>query len=752
MSKQTQTSVWSRIAAVVMALAVAVPAQIAQAADVDLTQRLLLRNEIFKVTQDVRPFMYDEATINRLGAWLNHYKITDYVVDCQFNLRAFFRSAKIIGPLCYHLRQDDPTRRAKYFSFVKRYILEVEAALRELAEDPRYSAAERSKAAGWAALFNENRDDAIKQCFKRALDTNYPADGTFSFSPFSQVGSCLNQSLPKAGNVVYFAVNLAKEFPDHPGHAVSETGWIGGNKITYWPNTDTSVELAGKLAEIHGQMKQHYPLEGAGSYEAMLQRSPDQTFTREQGFLPIDEHPVWAQEGGLFPGILATLKEAQKTIFVDMFFIGSSMGAAFAKFLVDRAESGVKVLVMRDNYNHFGHAPEMMPVYNFLRAYSYKNPEKMVVAPSYIKGHRTGLPKIMDEVLTDDFLQKTGLEKHLKLYGRAMSDHSKVYVIDGATEHPIAIIGSKNLTDASGAVNYDEVMRIDGPIAAEIQDGFYFDMAYALRLELDKPFLTHLASKGWSKASFQQGQSVDEMTANVLRPFDLLSRDKAMKPKAGVRVSVPSAGTAVGRSGYNNVDSTRTSTVDQYVQMALRAKRSIYIKDQFMFDRNVSLAVARALKRNPQLDVRMILEPQPAGSPKDMPNLLYLDVLAAAGAKIKFKRMPEMTGPIGIEYHMKTMSSDGQSLISGSANKDQTTMYGAFREQQLDVFDVDGTKVHDDAFMAEWNDDAQTRPFGGFDFAVPYGLKGANGQPLTSAQFIGLTRNLVSILFDAQVR
>jgi hypothetical protein len=99
---------------------------------------------------------------------------------------------------------------------------------------------------------------------------------------------------------------------------------------------------------------------------------------------------------------------------------------------------------------------------------------------------------------------------------------------------------------------------------------------------------------------------------------------------------------------------------------------------------------------------------------------------------------------------MKTISADGVNLISGSANKDQNTMYGSFREQQIEVYDVEVTKAHDNEFEREWNDRNETGPlFTGYDFSPPSSIKGFNGRPLNATEFIRLLRNIVAVLYDA---
>src|SRR5690606_4122904 len=101
------------------------------------------------------------------------------------------------------------------------------------------------------------------------------------------------------------------------------------------------------------------------------------------------------------------------------------------------------------------------------------------------------------------------------LYAGVKSDHSKVFVIDGKTQHPTALVGSKNLTDASGALCFDEVVKVEGPGAAVVQDDYYFDMVYALSREMKPDTLRHFAQNGWSKSQYRDGQTAAEMIANI---------------------------------------------------------------------------------------------------------------------------------------------------------------------------------------------------------------------------------------------
>ena len=243
---------------------------------------------------------------------------------------------------------------------------------------------------------------------------------------------------------------------------------------------------------------------------------------------------------------------------------------------------------------------------------------------------------------------------------------------------------------------------------------------------------------------------------SFLQPFDLLGRTENLKTK---KIEIPARGNITLRTGFNNYDSTRSNAIDEVVQLILFAKNNIFIKDQFLFDRNVIAALIEAKQKNPLLDVRIILEPVESSKPKGLPNILYLDILKQAGIETKFKKLHvgwsleniEKTSFLHMEYHAKTISADGKYVIAGSANKDQATMYGAFREEQVEIFDEVSTKIHDDNFNALWNDTHETtESFKEFEFEVPPQIKGLNGKPLSAQEFIKLLRHIISILFDSQ--
>lgn len=755
------------------------------ASPISLTERLLVRNELLLTTREVKDFLFHPDIKNRLAQWYanlsdsNYDNPQTYAYECKFYLRPYFPAENILDPLCYVLRQNDPALRSLYKPLVKRALLEIKAALLEIIDDPNYAELEKStgnlyqgKAVMGYFNLNEKNISAITNCFKSAEKIQYDVPNSSYVLPFKEVASCLGK-FKKIGpdNDDFLPLNLVKDysyqkneneiFPiQHPGHALSETGWIGGNKLTYFNYNDWNLsreELAGRLKNLYD----NYVLDQDKDQLQYFLKKPVSEVFADPAF-DFETHPVWSQPKGIFAEIKKELNRAQKTIFMDVFFFGGSMGAALAKKLVALLEERpeLKVFILKDTHNFFAYRKEMMPIFNFLLSYSIRNPGRLVIGSSYVDDHISGLPPFLAHLVAKDKLTvDTGIRDHLLklstkkigLYAAAKSDHSKVIVIDGKGKNPVAFVGSKNLTDSSGAICYDDTVKIEGPLATVVQDDYYYDLFFSLRYEMEgfyKGYSQKLAKEGWSKAQYREGMSMEEMITLILRPVDLLDRDAKHRAHLSKDLEVTEqAENTLARTGYNNVDSTRTSVLDQVIQMINFAKKNIYIQEQFVFDRKVVDALVAAKARNKNLDVKIILEPINEAKIKGFPNIVYLDVLKDAGIEVHRKITKPAFG-ISQEFHHKTTSADGKYLIVGSANKDQITMYGAFREQQLHIASAAVAKAHDQTFLERWNSPEESEDFPLFDFVLD--SKGLTGKDLSEKEFIQLLRNLVLALFEAK--
>lgn len=828
----------------------------------DIGDRIRLRNELFLSSQKIKPFLTDKDVRFRLKEWVANDdephtgQSQTYMYECVKWLGPFFPAENILFPLCYVIRQNDPKIKGMYQDLVERFFLETKVALQDIKQSPRYEEIEgindggtqRNYQALASKLYNQITPERIQQvadCFKIAYKFKYDT-GVAAKYPFITgaddsdvqrrgITQCLRTI--KVGRKKFLPINLVDLFSYnldggedefkilHSGHAHSETGWIPGNRVSYltWNNPDTELRdwLANSrdklLTATNDFLMDNYveAAETQGTFEYYMRHKTDEVFTDE--IYNFATHPVWNQKQGIFNEMRETLQGAKKTILMDVFFLGGSMGVALSKELIRLVEANknLKVFILKDNHNYFAYKKEMKALFNFLRAYATKNPKQFVVSRSHVEGHTSGLPSVMVDLVNEDkFFVSSGLKQHLisrlsdeaGLYIGAKSDHSKTIVIDGKSKDPkhppTAFTGSKNFTDSSGGYCYDEVVKIQGPAAAITLDDYYYDMFFALRDEMMHrypKYVEHVLYQGWAKEknkAFKPSKAlaslikdekelaaelpkINQAIANLLHDFEFLNRKGDHTPQVAGPVQTPAfygldeetfepidlpkgvKDNVWLRTGFNNVDSTRTNAVDQVIEMINFAKSYIFIQDQFLFDRNVINSLIAAKKANPKLVVRVILEGLRDVVPKGIPNILYIDQLVDAGIEVKYKKTLSSQG-VSQEFHMKTISADGKYLISGSANKDQTTMYGAFREQQVDMYcpliegklDPDcGVAIHDSLFMKRWkaSDGVHgTADFKPFDFELA-GIPGFEGNDLaTKKSFIEFLRSVVSILFDAE--
>ncbi|HTL12237.1 MAG TPA: phospholipase D-like domain-containing protein, partial [Bdellovibrionota bacterium] len=599
-----------------------------------------------------------------------------------------------------------------------------------------------------------------------------------------------------------------------PAHAVSRTGFMKGNAVQYFTRNRQDQQIRSHFEDLY-----------RGDSDPVAQDSSEQSVDQifgilSSGKLPFegpkfastDENPVFqynnsfgAQEG-IFPEILRAIRGAKHTIFVDVFFIGGTMGADLAKELIKKADSGVKVFFLHDPWNGFGHNPEMDPVFHLLLAYSKQHPDRMTAAGSYLFAHRTGLPRYFDALLPDKLVN--AIASHIKdlsptalpLFPKAKSDHSKVMVIDGAglwaDAAPTAYVGSKNWTDSSGGMTFDEVAKVTGPAAVAVQDSYYWDFWYALTFG------------GVGRQPMNNGQ-----IEAALSDFDPLARrwdaarGRSVPTRSALTNVAAQAQNTTVRLGENNVDGSVMGCLDQDVLAIRAAKKQIIINDQYLYDRRLVEELLEKARNSPDVRIYIMLEPvsedsnataSPLGG---FPNTLYADLLtykelevnrqgvvtkkvAWPNIQFRWKKIPK-SDEFHIEYHMKTISVDGFDasgnrvagagpavIISGSANKDHMTMHGAFREMQLEVWDNRGctgsgiqaqcgaVAEADKVFWWRWNNQAGADEGEGSLAADPFKfqvtpqlqqvLHKLMGRDLTPPEFLMWARSLIHGAYELE--
>jgi|GEM_PF-2807677 len=558
---------------------------------------------------------------------------------------------------------------------------------------------------------------------------------------------------------------------------ISLTGATAGNSVEVLsevPADGVSTRLLGeKLAHfkaaIHTGSGQRYLDMTIEDFKAEM-TSPEVAlntlFSADEGFVSADEHPSFVPvvngKPGLFFEILSTVKNAKESVFIDVFWLGGSIGLEMAKTLMRKviADPNFSVYFVSDIENKFTYGDELDTVYNYLRAFSEAFPDKkFYVAPAEVGLKRTALPEFIDLLATDFAIERLrSNEVFSNAFANdgfqllAKSDHSKVIVVDGLD--PIqgkAFVGSKNWTDSSGGIAIDEVAQIQGPAVPMILNSFYDDAWEA--------FSTDLRGGGvMTTARLAQREPKFVSLQRMLSGIDVLQRYQKV-PMSDIRVEFPEvdSGDVIVKLAQNNVYGTEVSAVEQNIQAILGAKKQIIVDDQFLYDAGIfeALKVAKVVHG---VDIYVMLHPltSPLEDSKvgaHFPNNIFIPELRDLGIPVKWKILPddvrqavvdvfEATGnSLSPEFHLKSITVDGvladnrgscsqlapevgasgatPALITGSANKDVMTMSGGFREYQIMAFDNKSVAVHDCNFWQRWDDPLATEETDGLDFLLP---------------------------------
>ena len=761
---------------------------VATAENIDLTWRLQARNVLVQAKQATKTWFRDREVQHRLRLWLNAEINHAYVQECEQQLVIYFHSRNVLGALCWAKRQNDAVQ-IKWL--LTHYYLDLAISLLELSNDPRYDKKFQRLAAGYFKHFkNYPRElEKLSTCFMRRefidIATCLEQNFTLARHPRHHIYTRLSGEVQyHERHLPYFSLNTAQTFPFHAGHAASETGWIAGSRVRYVTTARTDVPFGQTLHDSSDLLEKNYPFTegGRGSLPVMydvIRRKGYQAVFNEAGFKLIGSNNqqrrdmVWSQPHGVYHEILKLIDSAEETIFIDVFALGGVMGVSLAKHLLRRLHINkkLKIFILRDTVNHFGAIDELLPVFNYLLAWSYLFPQRLIVSSAWIHGHPSGLPAFVKHVISDNLVQASGVQNMLDLALEAVSDHSKLMVVDAKSLRPRAIVSSKNWSDRTGAYFYDDAVVVEGAAAAVLQDDFYHDMRLSLKHVMAQQFKAGAIAGQESYIDrlyngTQRDATLDEKISAILQDFDLLVRDAKFVPQQKKRLSwlaLKNAGTLI-RTGFNSVDSSTTNIIDQNIQAILHAKKNIYINEQFCFDIKIVTALLNVKSKRPQLDIKIILEHALETEPDGIPNIFYLDLLINRGIEVRWKKT-QWIGNIPQKNHSKTLSVDGKFVIVGSANKDGMTMFGSFRDQQLDIFDVNTTATHDEVFLRWWHnvEPLTDHPLGRdqfeaysydteyvqpYAFIVPDFFVDLEGNPLPAQDFLRVGRGLIKLLYD----
>ena len=815
----------ARIALTLIAPQMILSNAFAQANVVNLKPKLELRELFYDDFLEVQRDMNDIQKNESLKAWhglkQKEYfsqlkKAKSFITYATEALSPYVKTQKIIDWATYYQLTGQSQKTAALLSS---YAFMVAAYLDEVGNDPRadkvqapnvYSNAKKLAGATLASALSNH-----KACMATSASADLSGLATMA-------QKCLGAIQEATGNLIDKNKGLLNPYFKGQNQVLSLTGFIDGNKVEqilenyYEPEfIEYMAPMSAAVIKNYNDMVNGKPV--AWSVEKFKEKMGDRKdaltkfFTEEEGFPATAKgHKVWTEtkefvgqnkKPNIYGQVMKAINSAQKTIFIDVFFLGGSIGATLAKRLIERVNENKNLWVyfINDRNNPLGYNIEMAPVYNYLRAYAEKFAEdRIVLVAPEVELKRTAFPAIADLLLKDSTLlsalttaEQIGLAGQLNFYPKGKSDHSKVVIIDALDKvHGVAFVGSKNYTDSSGGIAYDEVTKIQGPAVAVIQDSFYHDLKLALQqLKGVTPFsnpqyLTDLYAK-----NFNDGEkNTDAQIKKILAKVDVLNRSGL----SGVTdLNWPVQGETPLAIGENNAYGTIRTALPQVIAAIRSADKQIIISEQFIYEPSVVRAlkeqVSKKIQGNPNFRVYILLADMadhfdPKKQFSHIPNVSFVDEFISADSKIqvKWKKIPD-AGLKALEkvkdkydlhyapeYHLKSISIDGVTeaeagqcgnqaalaaglqatapnklplLISGSANKDVMTMTGGFREYQVVVYDRTVTVSHDCQFWSRFHDADQSVAVDASTMNLPAALK---DKGLNEKRFNQLVRDIVN--------
>ena len=786
-------------APVIFALAFTASTALAQVKAYDLTFHLSLREKFYTSFLETQKDVNNLEKIEALKLWkeLKGKEISKFNYFLTNSLKAVVNSQSVIDWFAHYQMTGQTKKSAEILSS---YYYSVAAFIWETAQNPRFSDGETAK-----QQLQSSATTAFQaaQQIEACLAKTTVSAGKDLNSLTALVNTCVNANSQVLVGVAQKIMNTRKYLG--PNQVVSLSGFIPGNKVEQLTQNFYSADFIRYLAPMTSTVQKNYANVTVEAFkQKMISKSAALTdfFTTAEGFPATPrEHKNWnlVKSNGkknIYGAVFSAIENAKESVFIDVFFLGGSIGTSLAKHLIEQVQKkpSLKVFILNDRANPLSYDKEMAPVYNYLRAYAEKFPEdRLIIMTPRIDLKRTAFPAIAENIINDQTLKfvlnaasQAELKDHLNFYPKGKSDHSKVIVIDGKSKTlGLAFVGSKNYTDSSGAVAYDEVTQIQGPAVPVILDSYYYDLTEALaELKVTSPnYFGALASKNNLSGSSDVRTSVRQLLSSL----DVLNR---ATPSAKADLQWPVTGSAVLSIGENNVYGTIRSALSQDIALINSAEKQIIISDQFLYDPLIIRALLEKIQKSQGLKVYIMLatmedELDPTKKFAHVPNISYIESLKATGQVFaKWKKVPDADIAalkevntkylvrLAPEYHLKAISIDGISvsesglcqdpqknaqalsasmskipgMISGSANKDVLSLSGGFREFQVAVYDRSATVAHDCEFWMRFNDPDQSKEITYTTMNLPQELVNAG---IDSQLFNQIVRNIINLSYGA---
>ena len=354
------------------------------------------------------------------------------------------------------------------------------------------------------------------------------------------------------------------------------------------------------------------PSSASGLVEAVLGRKP----VRRQ--LTLDFEPATATSwellidgGSFFPRLLEDIAAATSDIHILIFgFKAGEIGNQFRDLLVEKAAAGVGVRVITE-------AAFSQPAFGSKAFYD-----------SLVDG---GVEVVANE---GAFLDLDGPLQDRKIDWRfddlGHFDHRKVVVVDGR----VGFVGGPGIEDHYATGTHDLMLRLEGPIVAQLQAVFLLSWHY-------------------------QGGSLPATAEELERFFPAVD-----EPAAGVEMEIL----------HNNPGEGHLPIRTAFREAVDGASRRLYVISPYLADHTILRGIVAAARRG--VDVRVIVPAEPHSLPAKAAVRHWFKAMQDAGADVR--EHPEMA-------HAKVVLAD-DTVLAGTANLDALSLRQNW-EMQLRIED-----------------------------------------------------------------
>ncbi|MBT7610649.1 MAG: phosphatidylserine/phosphatidylglycerophosphate/cardiolipin synthase family protein [Bacteriovoracaceae bacterium] len=472
-----------------------------------------------------------------------------------------------------------------------------------------------------------------------------------------------------------FTLDLAQKIGHKHSYVLDQYGFIPGNKVQFLSQKESKIALAKWFNKniIHNG--------GVLNFNAPYIEMPYRN--SYNGHILFKTDPILHSVKNL-------IDLSKESILIDMFLMGGTIGATLAEYILDKTKEKLvlnknfKVLILHDYENHNEMEKEVMPVFTYLKNRINKDRElnkAIILLQANLQRHVKGVYPIPSTLLRNK-----------------KNDHSKVLVIDANSNSPEALIGSKNLTDHFGGYFLDTAAHIIGPAAALVQASYFYDIDAALTTIQEEKEAFTLKDHGFSNQQY-------------------LSRKKEILKKFKIkRINYPYIGSDRVRIAESDVDGKIKNTRNILIDMILKAKKSIYMDQRFLYDSHIVDSIIKKKISIPSLDIKIIIDNNRSNQFGGFPNTFFISDLIHHGIEIRTRdnftlKQKYPNGKAHTSYqetHRNMTLIDGHTALTGSSTISPFSHEGHSREMNVQIYSNQQVKRYESQFLQEWNDDKKT--------------------------------------------